>query len=599
MTGFDTSVAPATRDEWQSLVAAVLNKGRAEGAQYSGDEAEAALRSQLPGGLIVDPIYLRPTTPHPIGMPGKAPFTRGRSVRDPLRSWDVRPLHEDPDATGTRAAVLADLELGASSVWVHCGPDGVDPADLAGVLADVRLDLAPVSVSAAVGQSDAAKALLAVLAAAPDAVGGSLGLDPIGAAAAVGGEPDWTEFADLVRAAAGRPGVLAITIDTRVYHNAGAHEVDVLAYAVATGVEYLRRLNDAGMSAADVFALVEFRIAATADQFLTAATLRALRTLWAQVGESCGVNEAARGARTHAVTSERMLTRADPWVNILRGTLACFGASLGGADVITTLPFDHALGLPTAFSRRIARNTQALLADESNVGRVSDPAGGSWYVESLTDDLGARGWAAFQAIEASGGMAAALAHGSVAQQVSAAADERAALVATRKVPITGVSTFPLAGETTLTRPARAEVPTASGALVPVRDSGVFEELRERAAALGDAAVVTVVPLGSARESGARQSFVTNLLAAGGIATTTDNTAVVVLASNPAGYATHAAEAIRAARAAGATTVVVAGRARELPAGVTADDDIFDGKDVVTFLHGLLDHCGDTAKGTDR
>src|SRR5690606_7281890 len=145
---------------------------------------------------------------------------------------------------------------------------------------------------------------------------------------------------------------------------------------------------------------------ATADQFATIAKFRAARRIWARVMQVCGAPEVY--TPQHAVTSSAMLTRRDPWGNILRGTIACFGAGVGGADAITVLPFDAALGLPDAFSRRIARNTQSILLDESSVAAVIDPAGGSWYVERRTDELAHAAWAVFTEIERAGGMAAAL-----------------------------------------------------------------------------------------------------------------------------------------------------------------------------------------------
>src|SRR5699024_1972871 len=156
---------------------------------------------------------------------------------------------------------------------------------------------------------------------------------------------------------------------------------------LATALEYVRRLHADGIEPAEAFRRIDFRVAATADQFVTIAKFRALRRTWARVGEVLEVPEEDRGAWIHAVTSWRMQTRTDPWVNILRDTIACFAASAGGADAITVLPYDHPIGLPTPFSRRVARNTQSLLAAESNVARVADPAGGSNYVEALTDDL--------------------------------------------------------------------------------------------------------------------------------------------------------------------------------------------------------------------
>ena len=584
---------PRTREQWQELVAGVLNKRRPEGEHLDGPAAEAALRTALEGGLTVDPLYLRED--RPLGVPGAMPFTRGRVLRGADAAWDVRQLHEDPDAARSRAAVLDDLEHGVTSVWVHVGPDGVAAGDLAEVLADVRLDLAPVVLSSWTDQPAAAHALLGLLADGPTA-GGNLGLDPLGAAARTGGVPDLAPLADLVRACAARDGWRAVTVDARVLHDAGASVVDALAVAVATGVAYLRHLEDEGITPADAFGHVELRVPATQDQFLTAASLRALRRVWARVGEACGVPEERRGARTHAVTSLRMMTREDPWVNILRSTLAVFGASVGGADAVTVLPHDTTAGLPTRFSRRLARNTQIVLADESNIGRVADPGGGSWYLESLTDDLAAAVWARFQEVEAAGGAVRSLADGLLREWADSATAQRRAAVATRRRPITGVSMFPTLHDLAPDRRPRSRPPAAPGALVPRRDAEDFEALRDRARALGDPAVV-VRTLGPQREHGARLAFVTNLLAAGGITPTEQGAPVAVLASSAAGYAEHGAAAVEELRAAGVEWVLVAGRRSELgEAADLVDGEVRDGADVVALLDDLLTRLGAPAEG---
>ena len=585
-----------TREDWQQLVAAVLNKGRAPDAHLDGAAAEQALRRHLEGGLDVDAVYLHED--RPLGTAGRMPFTRGRMVRDATAPWDVRQRHDDPDAGITRAAVLDDLEHGVTSVWLHVGDDGVAVADLPEALAEVRLDLAPVVVSSHTHQVEAAQALLDHVGDRPSA-GGNLGLDPLAAAARLGTMPDLGPLAELVRAAQTRARWRAITVDATVLHDAGATDVDALAAAVATGVAYVRHLEAAGIPLATAFGQVEFRLGATADQFLTAAALRALRRVWARVGELCGVPEAGRGARTHAVTSLRMFTREDPWVNVLRSTLAAFGASLGGADAITVLPFDTVLGLPERLGRRLARNTQILLADESNIGRVTDPGGGSWYLESLTDDLAAAVWARFQEVERRGGAVRALADGLYTTWVSDAVAHRERDLATRARPLTGVSMYPLVGETTPVRRPRVDLPTAAGALAPRRDATAYEALRDRARALGGPAVI-VHTLGTRRDFGARQAFVTNLLAAGGIGTVEEGAPVAILASSRSGYAEHGAAAIAALREAGVGTVIVAGRASELVDSAGAvDGDVHDGIDVVAFLSDLLDRLDPVGHPADN
>ncbi|NHA67392.1 methylmalonyl-CoA mutase family protein [Phycicoccus flavus] len=586
---------PRTRADWQRLVAEVLDRRRTDDGHTAPEDAERALVTALDGGLTTDGLYLR--TDRALGRPGAMPFVRGRVVRDGAAPWDVRALHDDPDAARSRAHVLDDLEHGVTSVWVHVGEDGVAAADLPEVLADVRLDLAPVHVSSVTDQPGAARALLDHVGDAPSA-GGGLGLDPLGAALRTGAAPDLDPLADLARALDGRTGWSALTVDARVLHDAGAAEVDALAAGVATAAVYVRHLADAGLDLARAFTLVDLRLPATADQFLTAAVLRAARRLWARVGEVAGVPEEVRGLRTHAVTSLRMATREDPFVNVLRSTLAVMGASVGGADAVTVLPHDTVAGLPERFSRRLARNTQILLAAESNVGRVTDPGGGSWYLETLTDDVARRAWARVQEVERAGGALAAAGDGVFHRWAEDARSDRDRLLATRARPLTGVSMFPNLQDTAAPRRPRREPRTGDGALVPHRDAAAYEALRDRARAL-DHPVVTVRTLGEQRDSGPRQGFVLNLLAAGGIAATEDPTPVAVLASSGRQYAEHGRAAVQELRAAGARHVLVAGRATELGEAADAvDGEVHDGMDVVALLGGLLDRLGAPADGPE-
>lgn len=602
---------PVDPDTWADMAAAVVNRSRSEDAAVDGPGAVEALSSELPGGLRIDPIHW--PQERSLGLPGAMPFTRGRGPRDPELPWHVCQLHDDPDAATSRRAVLEDLERGVSAVWLHVGDDGIAADDVAEVLADVMVDLAPVVVSSWTDQSSAAAALVAAWEAKgvdPALVRGSLGHDPIGLAAAVGGAPDLAPLADAVALCAERwTGVRAITVDTRVHHDAGASDQDEIALALATALDYVRHLTDAGVPAAEVFRRVEFRIAATADQFVTIAKLRALRRTWARIGEVLEVPQADRGAWIHAVTSWRMQTRTDPWVNILRDTIACLAASAGGADAITVLPYDHALGLPTPFSRRVARNTQSILAAESNVARVADPAGGSYYVETLTDDLARAAWTWFGELDAAGGAAAGLASGAVAERLARTRAARDAELATRELPLTGTSTFPLAGEEVLERTPRAQVTTEG--LPRRRDGQVFEDLRARTAS-GDVSV-PVLALGPQREHTTRVSFVANLLGVAGIrpatveVPTADDIAaavesakgatVAVLASSRKAYDGLAGPAVEALRAAGVERVILAGPTSEAPEAAV-DGGIVAGMDIVAFLDELLDHVGDQQAGAN-
>ncbi|HET9141754.1 methylmalonyl-CoA mutase family protein, partial [Actinophytocola sp.] len=248
------------------------------------------------------------------------------------------------------------------------------------------------------------------------------------------------------------------------YHEAGGSDAEELGCALATAVAYLRALTSAGLSADAAAAQLEFRYAATVDQFLTIAKLRAARRLWARVAQVCGIGDT--GSRQHVVTSPAVLTRRDPWVNMLRTTIACFAAGVGGADAITVLPFDSAVGLPDGFGRRIARNTQSILLEESHLDAVLDPAAESWYVERLTSDLAEAAWAWFTEIERAGGLTAALDAGLIADRLARTWQARRANLAAGADKLTGVTVFANADEKPLVRPPAPEPP--SGGLPRVR-----------------------------------------------------------------------------------------------------------------------------------
>lgn len=603
---------PATTEAWEAEVLKVLNRGRPEGKELTTEQALKRLTTSTLDGIDIDCLYVKSDDDAPLGFPGVMPFTRGATVRKgEALAWDVRQYHEDPDVAETRRFILEDLERGATSVWLRVDPDALAAADLAEVLKDVKLDLAAVAVSSNTDQDAAAEALLAVVKASADpaAAKANLGVDALAYAALNGTAPDLSSHRRWVAEVKDLPGVTALTVDALPYDGAGASNVQELALAIATGIEYLRDLDEAGVPAAEAAGQLVFRVAATADQFATICKLRALRRLWARVTEECGVPEEQRGARTHAVTTPRMYAKVDPNVNMLRATAATFGAAAGSADALTVLPFDHALGLPNSFTRRIARNTQIIAAEESHLGRVADPAGGSWYVEALTDEMAQAAWAIVGEIEAAGGMAAALASGDVAARIAATAADRDAKLATRKIGLTGVSEFPLAGEQPREAKPRPEAP-ALGGLPQKRDAEVFEKLRldalKHEAATGAAPDVLLACLGTQRDFGGRQGFASNVLLVGGINATqthggtpeeiaaqASGQKIAVLASSAKVYADQAVPVAQALKDAGVEKVYLAGslkEAGEVPDGLF-DGTIALGMNVVEFLDSVFETLG--------
>src|SRR4051812_325880 len=596
----------ATRDEWRALVAGVLRKA---GREELPDPVEDALRRPVATGVPVAPLYTAEDAgdlPTAVGVPGLAPFVRGARAgagsREVPAGWDVRQRHAHPDVAVTKEAVLADLENGVTSLWLVLG-DGAIPLDaLPDVLDGVYLDLAPVTVE---GGQAAAEAFLALVEGRDDsrtgiAAGGSLGLDPLGTEAASGQPQDLSGLAGVARRAAPL-GLRTVTVDATVFHDAGASAVEELGCSLAAGVAYLRALTGDGLSVDDAFAALEFRYAATADQFTTIAALRAARRMWDRVGEGSGASPEARAQRQHAVTSSVMTTRRDPWVNLLRTTVACFAAGVGGADAVTVQPFDAALGLPDAFSRRIARNTQSLLVEEGSLARVLDPAGGCFYVESLTEDLAQAAWAWFTEIERAGGLQAALADGLVADRIGAAWETRRKRLATRSDALTGVSEFPNLAEKLPERQPAADV-RPTGGLPRVRAAQEFEALRDAADRAADAAAtrpaVYLATIGPVSRHTARASFAGNLFQAGGIATPSGDgaaglgdagTTVACICGTDKDYTSSAADLARQLKDAGATSVWLAGKPELAVDGV--DGYVYAGCDALQTLHTVFEQLG--------
>ncbi|MFD8969723.1 methylmalonyl-CoA mutase family protein [Streptomyces sp. NPDC059568] len=644
----------ATREQWQSLVAGVLRKS---GRDVSGPAAEEALATTLQDGLITRPLYTAEDAPGGrstpggqdapgagtppsaaaspgfVGYPGFAPFVRGsRPEGGAVSGWDVRQRHTRPDPARTNEAVLADLENGVTSLWLGVGAAGVPVSGLATALDSVYLDLAPVALDAGDEFGPAARELLRLYderEVPRHQARGTLGADPVAQLARTGRETDGhTEEAAELAVLCDReyPGLRAITVDALPYHEAGASDAQELGCSLATGVGWLRELTAAGLSVEAACGQLEFRYAATADQFLTISKLRAARRLWARVAEVCGA-PAAGAQLQHAVTSPVMMTRRDPWVNMLRTTVASLAAGLGGADAVTVLPFDHSLGLSDAFSRRIARNTSTILLEESHLGRVIDPAGGSWYVERLTDELAHAAWAWFQEIERAGGQRAALRDGLIGERISATWRERSGNLARRREPITGVSEFPQLSQPPVERdPAPGTSvggtggtgglggPGGPGGLPVVRRDEAYEALRARSdaylAATGARPRVFLAALGPAAAHTARATFAASLFQAGGIepvhepvsvdadtaadAFTRSGASVACLCSSDTLYTEHAAPVAAALKSAGALRVFLAGRPGEhretyLEAGV--DEFVVAGGDAVAVLTSVLDRMG--------
>ncbi|QZA05898.1 methylmalonyl-CoA mutase small subunit [Mycolicibacter heraklionensis] len=631
----DVSAEPAgmeqARARWRAAVAGVLAKSaRREPADIDAEtsgEPERLLDTPVEGlagqgGFAIRALYTAfDALPEP-PLPGDWPYVRGADARrDVNTGWkvaEVFPADGSASAADTNGAVLSALTDGVSALTLKVGDAGVPAAELRRVFDDVYLDLVPVLLDGA-GAGDysaAAETMLALVDALdPDNranLSVDLGADPLTAPLVDRAAPAVDEVIAVASRAVGQPGVRAIAVNGPALHNLGAGATGELAAGLAAAVTYLRLLTDAGLSIADAARQISFRIAADDDQFITIAKIRAARRLWARVTEVAGAPEAG-AAIVHAETSCAMMTQRDPWVNMLRTTLAAFGAGVGGADTVLVWPFDTVIpggqpGTSATFSRRIARNTQLLLLEESHLGQVLDPAGGSWFVEDLTEQLAQQAWRQFQEIEALGGFTAAREH--IGERIAEVAAARADDIAHRRSAITGVNEYPNLDEPPLPPSATQKAPAGVR-----RYAAQFEALRDRSdaylARTGARPQVLLLPLGPMAEHNIRTTFAANLLASGGIAVINPGTVdaervatavaeagspdVAVLCGSDARYGAEAAAVIGAARTAGVDRVYLAGPAKALAGNSDTDpkpDDYLTMKiDAVQALSDLLTQLG--------
>jgi methylmalonyl-CoA mutase len=600
---------PASREDWLKLVRSALK-----------DRPYERLIAKTYDGIPVEPLYGRAAGTHPIA-----------SRRGP---WQVQARVDHPDPVVANAEALHELQNGATGLTlVFAGSVGAygyglpgDAPSVARTLEGVHLDAIAIELQTAEPTKDAADHVAALVKSrghAPGTVAIRFGHDAIGAHSLTGTLP--IPYNDLMPrfgehvaslAKAGFKSPLAAA-DGRIVHNAGGSEVQELAYVLAVAVAYLRALEGAGIPLDDARAMIEFRLSADADQFLTVAKFRSLRTLWARVEQACGL--APKPAFISAEAAWRTMTRRDPWVNMLRTTIAAFSAGTGGADAIAVLPFTSAIGLPDRFARRVARNAQLLLLEESNIAKVVDPAAGSGGIEDLTEKLCRAAWALFQEIEQAGGAPAALEKGLIQDKVAKTRAAHEAATASRKDVLTGTTDFPNLAEAPVqvldAKPVPLDNPVANftyPALKPVRLAEPFEHLRDASdrtlAKTGARPKIFLASLGTVAEFTARASFAKTFFEAGGIEALTGDgfksrdamiaafkasgARIACLCSSDEVYGREATGAAKALAQAGAVHIYLAGRPKETDALKAAGVGtfIFVGCDALATLqaaYGIL------------
>jgi methylmalonyl-CoA mutase len=602
-----------TQAEWRKLVDAALK-----------DAAfDKRLVTHTYDGLRVEPLY------------GRAAGAKTVAGRAPGTAWALMQRIDHPDPAAANVQALQDLENGAAGLClVFAGAPAArgygvvanDTATLDRALSGVMLDLIPLRIETSPFAGRPVANLMMELVDArkldPAKLMVDFGLDPIGDMARTGSALlPWPELSARAGATAkdvrakGFDNAHLLRADGRAVHEAGGSEAQELAFSIAAGASYLRLLEASGFTLEQARQRISFLMAADADEFLTIAKFRALRKLWARIEQACGLKP--QPAFVSAETAWRMTTRRDPYVNMLRVTIAVTAAGVGGANAISVLPFTAALGLPDAFARRVARNTQLILLEESNLFRVSDPAAGSGGIEALTSQMSQAAWTLFQEIETAGGAAAALEQGLIQKKIAATRAAREAATARRKDAITGTSDYPNLSELPVAvidvpRPA-VPAPKAAikfEALPQIRLAEPFEALRDASdrtlAKTGTRPKVLLANLGKLSDFTARATFARNFYEAGGIealsndgfrdqaamiaAFRTSGAKLACLCSSDKFYEREAATAARALAGAGAI-VHLAGRPGEheadwRQAGIKSF--IYVGCDVVSTLQAARD-----------
>lgn len=614
---------PADDAQWRALAEKALK----------GADLERITRRTL-DGVARGPLFTKAHLEEvdETGTPGAAPFVRGLdAARDPYLPWGIRQPVDEPDPKKANAVILEELTGGTSEISLRIDPEGASGIairtldEMKTALDGVMLDLAPVYLAPSRMAPQYGAMLLALLEQSgleASKIRGGLGLSPIGQKSLAGGgaEKLATRLERTAEAAIycrdHFPGVKTVAITATAPHEAGGSEAHEIAFVCAGGASYMRCFIDHGMSPDEAANALEFSMAADADIHLTIAKIRAARRAWARVAESFGVSPEKRGMRLLAVTSRRMLTARDPWTNLIRNTCAAFAGAAAGADSILTRPFTDVLGAPTPFARRLARNLQIMLAEESHVGKVADPAGGGYLHETLGQRLADKGWALFQEIERRGGLFETVKAGWLQGEIAKVRELRRNAYATGKESLIGVSTYPELDARPVETASRSYTPANLDApvvepqpfadkiekikdggqirvlalpepewerLTPIRFAEPFEALRDSADAhaerTGARPKAFLATLGPLAEFNARAGFAKNRLAVGGVETPAaephdtieacaaafkgEATPLAVICGTDEAYGEHAAALAARLKQAGAKQVWLAGKPTDI------------------------------------
>ncbi|GHV35779.1 methylmalonyl-CoA mutase [Synergistales bacterium] len=512
----------ATYDEWKEAAVAAL-----KGASF-----DKSMFTQTYEGIRLEPIYTRESLkniPEAKTLPGKYPSLRGGHASGYVKSpWEVAQVCDDRTPSAANETIKHDLAKGATTITIRLSdstPDesrGVSvssPEDAKCLLDGIDTAKYPFHIFA--GAS--AKPLIDFIAPLGD-LKGCIGADPIGSYLLFGKLPRaldklFDEAGDTINfAEAKAPSLRTLLFKGDVYHNAGANAVQEVAFVMASAIELAQAMSARSIDIEKFAKHIRFEFSVGSNFFMEIAKIRAARFVWSRIAESFGGGTESEKCEIFATTSFFTKTVYDPYVNLLRNTTEAFSAVLGGVDGLTVVPFDEAVRCGDEFSRRVARNSQIMLQNEYHLLQPIDPAGGSWYLESLTDELSRHIWAEIQKVEGKGGMIACIKDGYVQSEIDGILQQRFKKLATRADRALGTNMYPNVAETPLPREEREPVRIADTEITPLlphRWTEQYEELRARTesfkAKTGKNLRVFLANMGPIPQHKARADFITGFM----------------------------------------------------------------------------------------
>ncbi|XJZ26154.1 methylmalonyl-CoA mutase subunit beta [Bacillota bacterium Lsc_1132] len=481
-------------------------------------------------GIVLKPLYCQEDLQSAFDLPGGGDFRRGLyPFGYQTNKWRIAQKMEANTAETLIEELQAAFKRGQTAIAVEISKELAEKPELLAKSLSEFYQGNPFAIDA---MEEREKLLLALASHVKESerstVTGYIAADPLSSFPLSGFMPEnsnefFQKWAGVARKTANEcPHLKTVLVNTSPYHNGGANAVQELGIAAAAGVFYLQTLLDNGMELEKALSAFIFQFSIGASFFTEIAKLRAARIIWSKIAETFGADPLSRGMQIAAETSAYTKTVYDPHVNLLRAGNEAFAAVLGGIQYLHVSPFDDLTGT-SAFAERIARNTQLILQEEMHLQNVVDPAGGSWYIETLTNELAEKAWEFFQQIEARGGMLEVLKSNWLQAEIARVHEKRMIDVFTRKTSMIGTNVYAnLAEKGKTAEKMRQPFSVFQGetfSIEPIPQTRLaipFENLRNRAAALLQKPVVGLICLGSFKQHKPRLDFIKGFLAAGGI-----------------------------------------------------------------------------------